>query len=132
METSADFSAGSSSTNAIPPITISTTRTIYTPPKELNNLLSLARSTETTNESVWRDLTETALEWMLSLKPHQSNELVDSKSKGKGKGKNDDDNLVHWYCSKGESCWETSVFMVRCVCLRKVGEVEEWRNKFDR
>lgn len=123
---------------------------IYTPTKELNDLLTLARDQSTTSDLIWRDVTEIGLDWIISIQPinnsnkssininnktvsiGNSNSSKNAKGKEKENDEIEDNNLIHFYCEKGLGCWEISVFLIRCLALRKVDEVEIWRNKFEK
>lgn len=85
----------------------------HSPPVELSRLLERAKSRETADGQTWQEATETAITWLLSIKPRER------------------EAVVHWFCHAGglEPGWSCSVFLLRLLAFKPNGEIAEWREQ---
>ncbi|GAA5880785.1 hypothetical protein JCM1840_001374 [Sporobolomyces johnsonii] len=131
---SASWSASRSAPVVPPPPSSSTSRitnAAYIPPPSLVRELEAARDPVRVSDEVWQDATESALSWMLSLRPPSASLKGKERAVEDGVGPEE---LVHWYCGAygaGE-CWEAATFLTRLLGFKKLNEVQQWREQFER
>lgn len=131
------------------PLTASSSRTTtpptLTPPPRLVNDLAALRDPARVSDELWQDATEESVLWLLSLtspaRPSTASSSVPAPSaKGKERARVDDDGvsleegLVHWYCgARGAAgCWEPATLCVRLLGMKRLKQVAEWRDHFER
>ncbi|GEM11057.1 tRNA-splicing endonuclease [Rhodotorula toruloides] len=112
----------------------------FTPPPRLVGNLAALRDPSQVSDDLWTETTEASVLWLLSLKPPAASALHQPSFKGKERARVDengvavDEDLVHWFCgAKGaQECWEPAIFCIRLLGMKRVGEVAEWRDSFER
>ncbi|CDR46333.1 hypothetical protein NBRC10512_007411 [Rhodotorula toruloides] len=114
----------------------------FTPPPRLVSNLAVLRDPTRVSDDLWTETTEASVLWLLSLKPPGAASISPHQpsSKGKERARVDDngvavdEDLVHWFCgAKGaQECWEPAMFCIRLLGMKRVGEVANWRDAFER
>lgn len=114
----------------------------FTPPPRLVSNLAALQDPTRVSDDLWTETTEASVLWLLSLKPPgaASTSPHQPSSKGKERARVDEDgvavdeDLVHWFCgAKGaQECWEPAIFCIRLLGMKRVGEVANWRDSFER
>ncbi|GAA5844189.1 hypothetical protein JCM9279_001721 [Rhodotorula babjevae] len=119
----------------------------FVPPPRLVNDLTALRDPARVSDELWQDATEESVLWLLSLAPPSTTASSTSTStaappsaKGKERARIDDDGvarddaLVHWYCGArgAEGCWEPATLCVRLLGMKRLNQVADWRDQFER
>ncbi|KPV73400.1 uncharacterized protein RHOBADRAFT_55149 [Rhodotorula graminis WP1] len=114
----------------------------FVPPPRLVNDLAALRDPARVSDELWQDVTEESVLWLLSLAPSASSSSTTAppSAKGKERARIDDDGvaldeaLVHWYCgARGAGgCWEPATLCVRLLGMKRLNQVADWRDQFER
>lgn len=120
----------------------STSSALLTPPPALLSDLAALRDPARVSDDLWSEATEQCVLWLLKVDagPSASRPAVDPSGKGKGRASTDEDGvaldpgLVHWFCGAhgARDCWEPAVFCIRLLGMKRVGEVGNWRDRYER
>lgn len=120
----------------------STSSALLTPPSALLGDLAALRDPARVSDDLWSETTEQCVLWLLKVDaaPGASRPAVDPSGKGKGRALTDEDGvalepgLVHWFCGAhgARDCWEPAVFCIRLLGMKRVGEVGNWRDRYER
>ncbi|KWU45575.1 hypothetical protein RHOSPDRAFT_32881 [Rhodotorula sp. JG-1b] len=120
----------------------STSSALLTPPPALLSDLAALRDPARVSDDLWSEATEQCVLWLLKVDagPSTSKPTVDPSGKDKGRASTDEDGvaldpgLVHWFCGAhgARDCWEPAVFCIRLLGMKRVGEVGNWRDRYER
>ena len=120
----------------------STSSALLTPPPALLSDLAALRDPARVSDDLWSEATEQCVLWLLKVDagPSAIKPTVDPSGKGKGRASTDEDGvaldpgLVHWFCGAhgARDCWEPAVFCIRLLGMKRVGEVGNWRDRYER